>query len=299
MPTAEMADALPYFVPSEDAIRPGAWTTEIRGSTTGLPEWLPYWDMSQVLHAGRELEIDVDRVYRETRLPRACRLGLSVAFISDLEDNACDVTLDGSGGTAHPRLEVEIPGQLLGGTLVLSTSLVLQDAATEVEGPVASRRGSILWSDLKKVRLYGDASQFPVSEVDFAECGLDPAAPWYLEIDGDLELPAMGAIQLLLNSRFPLVCSAARDVGGDRPELAVIRSQLFADIGRTLTEFALARDEPEHDWPEDSLGIVLRSLLRSRFREPTKDLQNLRDQDPAAWAARVAASFGLLREPLR
>jgi hypothetical protein len=294
-----MADALPYLVPAEDAVRAGAWTTEIQGSTSGLPEWLPYWDMSQVLRAGRELEIDVDRVYQESRLPRACRLGLAVLFISDLEDKACDVILDEPASTANHRLEVEIPGQLLGGTLVLSTSLVLRDAAAAVDGPVARRRGSILWSDVKKVRLYGDSSQFPISEVDFAECGLDPAAPWYLEIDGDLELPAMGAIQLLLNSRFPLVTSAARHVGSDRPELAVIRSQLFADVGRTLIEFALARDEPEVEWPEDSLGIVLRSLLRSRFREPTNDLQKLRDHDPAVWAARVAASFGLLREPLR
>jgi hypothetical protein len=68
-----MPDALPYLVPSEDAIRAGAWTTEIGGSTSGLPEWLPYWDISQVLRAARELEIDLDRVYLESGLSRGLR----------------------------------------------------------------------------------------------------------------------------------------------------------------------------------------------------------------------------------
>jgi hypothetical protein len=109
----------------------------------------------------------------------------------------------------------------------------------------------------------------------------------------------MGAIQLLLNSRFSLVTAAARNLETDQPELAVVRSQLFADVGRTLVEFALARDEPHREWPDDSVGSVLRSLLASHFHESTQDLQRLRDQDPTAWAAKLAASFGLLREPLR
>lgn len=293
-----MGDAPPYLVPSEEAVRAGAWTTEIEGSTSGLPDWLPHWDVSQTLRAGRELEIDLDRVYEESRLPNECRLGLSVVFTSDIEDEACGVTFE-ERGTVHPQLEVEIPGRLLGSTLQLSTALVLRESGTTDAGPVAHRRGSILWSDIRRVQLYGDSSQFPITEVDFGECGLDAGAPWFLQIDGDLELPAMGAVQLLLNSRFPLVTEAARHVGGDQPELAVVRSQLFADVGRTLVEFALVHDEPEREWPEDSLGTVLRSLLLSRFREPIGDLHKLRDQDPTVWAAKLAASFGLLREPLR
>ena len=295
-----MADAPPYVSTVGGGRQGGAWTMEIDGGSIGeLPGWLPYWDMSQTFRAGRDLDIDLGRVYEESRLPEACSLGLSVVFMSEIEDEVCGITFDETGGTVHSRLDVEIPGRLLGTTVVLSTALVLRESAQGGDGPVAHRRGSILWSDLKKVRLYGDSSQFPVAELDFAEHGLDPAAPWFLEIDRDLELPAMGAIQLLLNSRFPLVTTAARTVGGDRPELAVVRSELFADVGRTLVEFALARDEPDREWPEDSLGAVLRSLLTSRFHEPIADLHRLRDNDPTVWAARVAGSFGLLREPLR
>jgi hypothetical protein len=294
-----VADAPPYLVPSEEAVRAGAWTTEIDGSTSGLPDWLPHWDLSQTLRARRDLQIDLDRVYEESRLIDECRLGLSVVFMSELEDEACGIAFEERRGTVHPRLEVEIPGRLLGSTVLLSTALVLRESAEEDQEPVAHRGGSVLWSDLRRIQLYGDSSQFPITDVDFGECGLDPAAPWFLQIDGDLELPAMGAVQLLLNSRFRLVTEAARHVGDDQMELAVVRSQLFADVGRTLVEFALVHDEPEREWPEDSLGTVLRSLLLSRFREPIADLHKLRDQDPTVWAAKLAASFGLLREPLR
>src|SRR5262249_47303958 len=149
-----------------------------------------------------------------------------------------------------------------------------------------------------RVRLYGDASRFPVTTVDFADHGLDPAAPWWLEIGSELELPAMGAVQLLLNSRFPLVVEAARDLDPARPELAVLRSSLYADIGRTLVEHALAREDVQQEWPEDSLGEILVGLLAARFREPLPDLRALRHRDPAAWSARLAATFGLFREPL-
>jgi len=221
-----------------------------------------------------------------------------VAFSSEFESEVYSTTIETTSGTLHPEIAIEIPGRLLGSTVTLSTALILREETPQTEGPVAWRRGSILWRDLKKTRLYGDASQFPVTEVDFADCGLDASAPWFLEIGAELELPAMGAVQLLLNSRFPLVVAAAREQGDDRPDLAVVRSQLFADIGRTLTEFALAQDKIEQEWPEDSLGSVLSTALR-RFREPVSDLRRIRDHDPPAWAAKMAASFGLLREPLR
>jgi hypothetical protein len=232
-------------------------------------------------------------------LPRSCELALSVVYASEFEDAACTMPLDLTAGTAHREIAIEIPGQLLGTSVELSTALILAEPGEAQGEPVAWRRGSILWRDAQKVRLYGDSSQFPITEVDFRDCGLDPAAPWFVEIDGDLELPAMGAIQLLLNNRFPLVSDAARILDPERPELAVVRSELFADIGRTLVEFALAQPDLENEWPEDSLGAILTSIVRSRFGESARDLRTLRERDPTAWAAKVAASFGLLREPLR
>jgi hypothetical protein len=264
-----------------------------------LPEWIPYWDVSQELHVARRMAIDLDTVYGESRIPTSSRLGLSVVFASEFEDEIYGTTFDETAGILHSEIEIDIAGRDLGTTVTLLTAVILRDARPQTDQPVAWRRGSILWSDQKRIRLYGDDSQFPVTEIDFSDCGLDPAAPWFVEIGTELELPAMGAVQLLLNSRFPLVVAAARDPDRDRPELAVVRSELFANIGRTLIEFALAQDEIEQEWPDDSLGAVLAAALTSRFNEPVSDLRSLRDNDPAAWAAKTAAAFGLLREPLR
>jgi hypothetical protein len=247
----------------------------------------------------RRIEIDLDRIYAESRIPATNRLGLSVVFASEFEDEIYGATFHETEGTLQPEIEIEIPGHLLGTTVTLSTAVILRDEAPQTDEPVAWRRGSIVWSDLKKVRLYGEDSQFPVTEVEFSDWGLDPGAPWFLQIGPELELPAMGAVQLLVNSRFPLVVAAAHDVDGDRSELAVVRSALFTDIGRTLIEFALAQDDIEQEWPDDSLGAVLSAALAGRFREPVSDLRLLRLRDPSAWAAKMAATFGLLREPLR
>jgi hypothetical protein len=294
-----LGDAFPYVMAPAAAVRGGAWTTDVAGATCALPEWLPYWDLSQSLRLARRLEIDMDDVYRETGVPISCRLGVSVVFASEFEGEAYGVTFELGGGTVSADVRVEIPGTMLGPIVRVTTALVLRDEAPELLGPVAWRRGSVLWSDLKTVRLYGDSSQFPVTEVDFGDCGLDPASPWFLEISSELELPAMGGIHLLLNSRFPIVAAAARPPDPDRPELAVVRSQLLTDVGRTLVEFALAREDIGLEWPEESLGAVLSMLLRSHFRETFRDLRTLRAQDASMWSAKVAAAFGLLREPLR
>jgi len=177
--------------------------------------------------------------------------------------------------------------------------LCLQKRGRSNGKPVAWRRGSVLWQEAKKVRLYGDSSQFPLMEVDFKEFDLEPAAPWFVQVGSDLELPVMGSILLYLNQRFPLVIEAVKELGPDRPELAVIRSLLYADVGRVLADTAVTHDEITDDWPEESLGAVLSALLAGRFNQPPHELRILRDNDPAEWAALLEARFGLLREPLR
>jgi hypothetical protein len=295
-----VGDALPYLTPADDAIRAGAWTTSDGDPATRMPltEWLPAWDLSQELRLRRQVEIDVGRVYQDTGVPTTSRIGISVVFASEFEDEIHRSDLDPSRETDRIEIDARIPGEVLGATVTLSTYLVLRDPAPQTDRHIAHRRGSVLWSDSKKVRLYGDGSQFPITDVDFAEIGLDPAAPWFLEVGPELELPAMGSIQLLLNNRFPIVVEAARDNDPDRRDLAVVRSQLFADVGRTLTEFALAHDDIGEEWPDDSLGAILSTALTSRFRESIVDLRRLRTLDPSAWAAKASAAFGLLHEPL-
>lgn len=294
-----MGDARPYIEAADDAVRAGGWRLVGPEREGPLPDWIATWDMSQTLRVRRQVEVDLDRVFSQTRLPAESRLAVSVIYTSEFEDEACRVCLDQTGGVVPIDLDIELDGVLLGASVTLNTSLVLADHAPHQEGPIAWRRGSVLWQDPRKIRLYGDSSQFPLMEVDFAEFNLDPAAPWFVQVGSDLELPAMGAIVLLLNDRFPLVTEAAREFAADRPELRVIRSALYTDVARTLVEIALAHDDLSDEWADDSLGDVLATLIQSRFSDPPHELRALRDRDPAAWDALVAARFGFLREPLR
>jgi hypothetical protein len=294
-----MGDARPYMGASADAVRAGAWRLVGADRDEPLSDWLAAWDLSLTLHARRQVEVDLDRVFKETQLPSGSRLVVSVVYTSEFEDEAWRISLDDSTGVVPLEIDVELDGPLLGSSLTLNTSLVLAENGLHEDRPVAWRRGSVLWQDPKRIRLYGDSSQFPLMEVDFVEFNLDPAAPWFVQVGADLNLPAMGSILLLLNDRFPLVTEAAKEFEADRPELKVIRSMLYADVARTLVEVALGHDDLLEEWPDDSLGDVLATLVQSRFNDPPHELRQLRDQDPAAWDALVAARFGLLREPLR
>lgn len=293
-----MGDARPYASASDESVRAGGWRLLGAHTEDPLPDWIPVWDMSQALRIRRQLDVDVARVRDETRLPQAGALAVSVLVTSEFEYEVYREEVR-SEDVVSFDIDVEVSGSLLGGSVVLTTSLVLANDVAVQGAPAATRRGSVLWEEQRKVRLYGDASQFPLMETDFAQANLDPTAPWYVQVDPDLELPAMGAITLLLNERFPLVGEAARDFETGRADLKVIRSMLFVDVARTLTEVALSHEDIMGDWPDESLGDVLSTLLRSHFVETPHELRQKRDLDPSAWSALVEGRFGLLREPLR
>jgi hypothetical protein len=294
-----MGEARPYLEPTADGIRAGAWRLVTGEREEPLPEWIAAWDVSQKLRARRQIGLDLDRVFADTRLPRESRLAVSVVYASELEDEARRILLEQEDGDRAIEIEIELDGNALGSAVTLQTSLVLAEPGSPDSGLVAWRRGSVLWQESKKIRLYGDSSQFPLMEIDFKDFDLDPASPWFVQIGSDLELPAMGSILLLLNQRFTLVTEAAKELDADRPELAVVRSALYADVGRILAETALSHEDIGREWPDESLGAVLKTLVATRFSQPPDELRVLRDSDPAEWAALLEARFGLLREPLR
>jgi hypothetical protein len=182
----------------------------------------------------------------------------------------------------------------MSGRVEIVTSVILADGTDPVPGPVAWRRGSILWRDSKKVRLHGDATQFPMEVVDFEAHGIDPAAPWFVQMHSDLTMPVLGSVQLLINRRFPRVVDALQNVSSTDPTDVAIRSILTTDVGRTLVEHLLSLEDETQDWPEESLGHVLRQLAASRFGSDARSLRGRRESDAAGWAVDNAASFRLL-----
>jgi hypothetical protein len=294
-----MTDAAPFRLAPDDAVRAGAWRITTSDGDEPLPDWLADWDISQALVVAQALEIDPPRLTAEAGLPAETPLDVTVLIASGLEIEACAVPVPPGGG--EMSIELPLEATLLASTASLSTRVVLRDPGdrSAADSRIAWRRGSILWEEVRSVRLYGDASQFPIMEADFADLGLDAGAPWFLQVSSDLERPAMGSILLLLNDRYPLVLDAAKDIHAARAELSVVRSALSADVGRLLVEIGLSHPEIGEQWPEDSLGGVLRAIVKSRLRGTTEELTALREQDPAVWGSLLASTFDLLREPLR
>ena len=107
------------------------------------------------------------------------------------------------------------------------------------------RAGSVVWTDRKRCRLQGDAPMFPIEIADFRALGLDTRAPWHLEVRDDLDSPAMGAIHLLVNRDIETVVAAVAHAGNPDEAEAKVLSAMYADVGRTLVEFALNIESSE------------------------------------------------------
>lgn len=289
-----MGDAPPYVVPDSDAIRAGPWTTVADGERRRLPEVLPNWDVSSSLTLERDLSFDSAEL-RRAEMPDGARFKILVTYESDFNGVVTAIEFElGDSGETPVSIQATIPGRLLGDLVRFATVVTLSNSLPRRDGPSVWRQGSVIWRDEKRVRLHGDSSRFPVAVVDFAALGLDTRLPWHLDLDPDLSAPAMGAIQLLINQRFERVVEAAQDQDESRVDLNAIRSVLSADLGRTMIEHLLVTDEGRTEWPEDSLGDVLRALLGSRFRESRTNLEAERVNQPSEWRDRLASSFYLM-----
>lgn len=291
-----MGDGFPYLVATDDAVRAGAWTCDLGHGRSSLPDWLPAWDVSRRLSVGRQVKVDLAMVREQTGLVDAV-LAVSVTFRSSFDDLFELVQLSSTARCECLNLQITLDGSKLGSSVTLTTSLVLVEKgeASDADLPRAHRRGSVLWRDMRRCRLQGDASQFPFASANFAELGYPRGAPWFIEIAPELDAPAMGAVQFFVNDRFPRVVEAARDFSADRKDLAAIRSAMVADAGRVLIEYALGREDLDAEWDEDSLGAVLAASLRSRVTGTRDELNRRRVSDPHGWSADLAAAFGLMR----
>lgn len=290
-----MRPAPPYRFPSEDAVRAGPWTVELDGRRRALPSVLPTWDFATDVALEREVEVDLAEVRKASALDDDSAIVLGVLWrstASELRGPATAVQIDEPGPI---RLTAELPGRQLGGTLELETVLMLPNARG-AEPWTAFRAGSILWTDRNRCKLQGDAPMFPIEITDFRPLGLDARAPWHLEIRDDLDSPAMGAIHLLVNRDTEGVVAAVAHAGlPDQAEKNVL-SAMFADVGRTLVEFALNHSEFGTDvaFEDETLGAALKGTIASALPGESADgLRNARAADVTNWTSRLNASFGL------
>lgn len=255
------------------------WQQRLPVGVEPLPRELPYWDYNTDVPLSRALTIDVDAVFEQCGLADDAQVSFVALWRSTgsgLRTLAAREIVGRDWRTAQYELGFTLTGTEVGGTVTLTTQLLLEHPGSSLD-PVAPRRpGSVLWSDERDLRLQGDAARFPMDLVDFRKEVYPNGAGWHLKIGRELEAAAMGSILLLINSENkPLAQAVAR--GADpKPVDRIVLSAMYADVTRTMIEHALAQPDfdDETDYPDESLGQILRALCRRTFPgEPISELR--------------------------
>ncbi|BCJ73686.1 hypothetical protein CS0771_32300 [Catellatospora sp. IY07-71] len=291
----------PYRRPSTETVTADTWQLVLDEGPTDLPASLPHWDYRTNLSLGRQITVDTDMLRSEVRLPSDATLQMTVIWTasgSNLRQSAGAVALHREG-RQKADLEVQLPGELLGGTVTLRTLLTVADPGT-VEDPLAPRlSGSVLWSDEHKVRLQGDAPQFPIAIVDFTRTTFPDNASWHLELGSQLESATMGTLLLYINERSKATVQAFQRAAAPKAVDKVILDAVYADVARLMVEAALHHPDftDESKFDEDSLGETFQNLIHSLFPGRTvADLRQLREHSPHRLSTQVQAAVGVFQE---
>jgi hypothetical protein len=247
------------------------WQWAVHDTWEPLPQDMPDWEPSQPLHLRRTVQIDLTRLIEEIRLDPAARLALTVSWISSttaMRRAAPPFPLDPTGATT---LDVTLPGDRIGGTLDVRTTLTLLRATSRSSVGVAQIPGSVLLEDRHRLVLDHGTDRFPVHQIDFAATRLDPHASWHLETTTDLNAPFLGSFLLLLNKRdTELTAAVAR--GRKDPRQEALVDELEHGVAALLLELAAhlrAELAERDDWPAGTVGDTLTGVLRQAERTGT------------------------------
>ncbi|MFD3939040.1 hypothetical protein ACFWSF_13225 [Streptomyces sp. NPDC058611] len=271
------------------------------GGAVPLPSSIPDWDFQRDLAFETVLDVDLDAVRASTSLPAESELALTAVWSasgSGIRRLADQVSVHGTGSRSV-QLAFMVAGRDSGGTLSVETQLVLAKGIDNPDPTGPRRAGSILWRHEVRVRLQGDASQFPMAVVDFKAAGYPENAPWYLDINPNLEAATMGAVVLLVNSNTPVVLNALRKADKASYAERLIQSTLRQDVVRLMVEHAVSDDELEDDsaFEPDTLGHMLLGLIRTYLPGMSlASLRTMRRSDPALLSARVQHAVGLFQK---
>ncbi|MGH3387444.1 MAG: hypothetical protein ACRDOO_01035 [Actinomadura sp.] len=268
-----------------------------------MPEALPDWDYQMDLRLRRTVHIDLDRARAEAGLPVDTVLKLAAVWTatgSNLRGTADRVRIEGSG-PGSVEINARLSGSDLGGILRLDTALVLPEGLAGGRPSIARRAGSVLWSDRRSVRLQGDAPQFPMAVINFANTSFPSNAAWHLQIGGNLHGATMGSLLLLVNEKNIVTATAFQNAAKPRPIDKVILSAAYADAARLMIEHALRHDDFGDctTFPDDTLGSTLLSLFRQLFPGSSIDDVRLRlQQSPSLFTSELQAAVKIFEVAL-
>jgi hypothetical protein len=267
-----------------------------------MPAALPVWDYTTDVTMARLVRIDLAELREDCGFSADAPLRLSVRYwpsTSLIRQSAFLQELPVDEDTVVVSVRITAEGAELGGLLTVETTLALAADLPFTDPFVATRSGSILWSDQTRIHLEGAAGLLPIAPVSFREAGLPEGAAWYVSMDsGDWQQAAMGSLLVLLNEDNPTIKQA---IGTERDEVAgLLWGMLEADIvtdlvGRALDDEAFT-DDVSSDDPEGDMTMagLVRALIRTYLARPAEDteqsIKRLRDErrrDPSRFRANV------------
>lgn len=283
------------------------------GDATGefAPAALTAWDYTTDIALGRLIEIDLVELRKDCGLAPDVPLRLCVRYwpsTSLLRRSAFVEVLP--AGTDHTACEVRIStdGTQLGGFVTVETLIELAADVPTDDPFVATRAGSILWSDQTRIHLEGGAGLLPVAPVSFREAGLPTGSAWYVSMDGgDWQQAAMGSLLVLLNEDNPAVKEAMEAAQGELAGIlwSVLEADIVTDlVGRALDDDAFVDETPSDDLDGDvTMAGLVRALVRTYLARPgesadqaIKRLRDERRRDPSRFRADVHAGVRFPRE---
>lgn len=250
-PPAETVEMLPWFRADAEEQRP-------------LEPLLPDWTPGADIRLTRVVGIDLHAVRKAARLDNGVTLGLVVSWISNSTKIRRRCFLK-ENPDSRQVIEVLLPGDEIGGTLELDTSLVVIEYPGVPIPGVAHLPGSILLRDSQKIILEGDGSSFPMAVVDFNHTRYNPSASWHLETTTNIDANFSATFQVLINSKDEKL---VKSIEADRPtkEQAVLLQGLSSGVMEVLLDLAYALDHdgtlnsvaPQED---GTVGSVLQGLI--------------------------------------
>ncbi|MDO5731319.1 hypothetical protein [Corynebacterium sphenisci] len=253
----------PYLVPDPEALEMTEWQLIKGEDTEPLGAYVPDWTTGNDIQLSRSAQVDPERVREECRLPADARLGLAVSWMGNSSKIRQRVSLIRCTGE-RAWIRVRLPGDRLGGTVEVATSLVLLDDVASPEVGAPHRAGSILVRDVVTIALEGDGSMFPMAVADFRGQPFPDDASWFVRTSTNPDANFSGTFQVLVNEMDTALVAAIEAEKPNREQAALL-DQMSSAVIETVLDLAYqmrARGDLDGTPREEgSVGDVLEALI--------------------------------------
>lgn len=282
----------PYLTPGVDVVDMQPWTLVDKGESVPLMSPVEDWVTGTDLPISRGVVVDTVLLREQCRLPEACSLGLVVSWRSDATKIQRHV-FTRRVTEARNEIQVTLSGNEIGGTVQITTAVVLLEDVPHSALGAPHHRGSILVQDTVGVTLEGEGSMFPMAVIDFRQRAYDERASWFVETSTDLDANFSSTYQVMINELDKALIKA---IEAEKPtrEQQVLLDDLSSGVMQVVLELAYALratgDLGSGPYGDGSVGQVLTGLVE---QTGSADLIDMRD--PSLIARRQATFQGMAR----